>query len=64
MTWRINIDESKYSSAKKLAWEFVHPLKYTYILRCEYYEVKRVADFLQIAFSTQALNAAAKRLEL
>lgn len=64
MSWRIDRDESNYSSARKLAWEYVLPYKHIPILDSDEKAVDEMLRFLTKAFSPQALTAAVKRLNL
>ena len=64
MSWRLDQDESNFSSAQKIAWHWVLPYKHLPIVNSEYKRVREFTKLLEQAFSPQALAAAVKRLRL
>lgn len=59
--WRSHRNESKYSNAEKIAWEYVLPYKHLPIIDHDTQEANKLAAFLNKIFSKQALAAAVKR---
>ncbi len=64
MGWRIDQNETNFSDAKLLAWDYVLPYKHLPILDNDYKNVKKIKEFLEKSFSKQALSTAVKRLNL
>jgi len=61
--WRIHQDESNFSAADTIAWDFVLPFMHLPILDSDINEAKRLSKKLEKIFSKQALSAAAKRIK-
>lgn len=62
--WRIHRDESSFSDARKLTWEYVLPYKHVPIIENDEHSAKRIEKFLNNAFTEKQLKSAVKRLNI
>jgi hypothetical protein len=60
--YRCEQNETYFSDAERLAWEFVLPWKYIPILDTDRSKTAELAKFLSKSFSRQALKSAASKL--
>ena len=61
MGYRSERDESHFTNAEMLAWEFVLPYRYVPILDSDTHSAEKLVIFLQSKFSRQALKLAANK---
>jgi len=61
--WRCHTNESHYSDAAIVAWEFVLPYYHIPILDSDIQSVKKLATFLEKEIDTLALRKAAVRIK-
>jgi hypothetical protein len=59
---RSNQDESKFSDAEKLAWEYILPFRHLFIMESERIAVKKLTLFLEKMFSKKALKTAVSKI--
>lgn len=60
--WRVDRDESYFSSADRLAWHHVLPEKHIPIIDRDIIMAGRLSKFLSLAFDEEELSEACKRL--
>ena len=62
MTWRSQRDESKFTNAEKIAWDFVLPYQHLYILDYDTNRANSLAKKLEKVFTEEALRDAAHQI--